>query len=490
MTPTKRIKQPIGQALNAALMTHYSNPAFITDAIKASKLGANTAVVTQRDEIFNAVNAALDAAEVQQIPSPMSFDADTQLNVFTALINDKATPVKNLIVDYSCVIDESFGDTELEAWSTVTEQLTEKYSCTVITLYSLELLLENQMQATLRAHESFVVPSGLHKNPFWLPVNLNTRGTLDEQMAFLLGRSIPDYANMTFSDQTNKSYARGANPEWLPTPTHIEVIQKKEQRWQIYCLGALKIKLEGQHWIDWKVRGGSPKKARTLFAYLLNAGEKGVHVDRIAELLWPTDISEKVKRARLHHAIAMLRKTLKDPGCVVRSGEFYRLNAPHGSWTDISGFEQSCRRGLTLFRSGNDEEALQVYLSAERLYSGDLFEDIPVEYIHSELEDWCLPRRRWLREMAVKLFRDTSVLLRGQGRTDEALQKCQKALELDYANEDANTEAMQIFHAQGRVEAVTRQYRQYLSACEDAIGGAPETAAIHQLHTTLIRAHP
>lgn len=473
-------------AMNAALIARFSDLTFITQAIKASKLVSNTVIVSANGDIVNALSAALPKGRFQHIVDPVSSERSNPLNAFVTLIKQEKKPARNFIVDYCSVMDESFGNAELEAWSALTEQLTCTHSCTFITLYSLELLLEHQMQALLRAHEHFVVPSGRHQNPFWLPTTLNTRGTLDEQMAFLLARAIPDYTDMTFSDPSNRSFARGTNPEWIPAPTHIEMIQKKQQRWRIHCLGALKIQLDGQHQINWNLRGGSPKKARTLFAYLLNAGEKGAHVDRIAELLWPADISEKVKRARLHHAVAMLRKTLEEPNSVIRSGEFYRLNAPPGSWTDISKFEQACRRGLALFRKGKDSEALLIYSSAERLYSGDLFEDIPVEYVHNDLEDWCLPRRRWLREMAIKLYRDTSVLLRGQGRSDEALQTCQKALVLDPTNENANTEAMRIFHAQGRPEAITRQYHQYLSACKEAIGSAPETAEIHRLHTSLL----
>ena len=60
----------------------------------------------------------------------------------------------------------------------------------------------------------------------------------------------------------------------------------------------------------WRVPGGAPNKTRTLFAYLLQAGEKGAHSERIGELLWPEGGSEQTKRARLHHTVTMLRKAL------------------------------------------------------------------------------------------------------------------------------------------------------------------------------------
>jgi len=95
-----------------------------------------------------------------------------------------------------------------------------------------------------------------------------------------------------------------------------------------------------------------------------------------------------------------------------------------------------------------------------------LFEDLPIEYTHNNLDDWCRPRRRWLREMALKLLRDMSIVLRSQGLADEAFEKCQKALCIDMANESTNIETMRVLHLQGRFEAIERQYEQYLVASD------------------------
>lgn len=478
---------------NMALFARFSDQDFLARSLTTwIRSGSSTELLLFSDDVhvYDALQTC-DSFEHGDIKlDALVFDAAFVLSAFKTLLSHRIGPM-TMVVDLSWVTDALDGSSVIESWSAVAEQLVTQYNCSVVSLYNLDLLVENRMQAALRAHSHLLAPSGVHENPFWLPTRLITRSTLDEQMAFLLGRVAPDYTDLTFFDNFERSNARGANPQWLPTVKHIQAIQTTEERWHIHCLGPLRVFLDGNRRVDWKLRGGSPNKSRALFAYLLNAGEKGAHADRIAELLWPSAVTEKVKRARLHHAVAMLRKTLdsKTTGSndsVLRSGEYYRLNAPVGSWTDISSFEQTCRRGLALFKQGLEEESLRIYLTAERLYGGDLFEDIPVEYVHNELDEWCLPRRRWLREMAIKLFRDMSVLLRSQGRSDEALEKCQKALTLDSASEEANSEAMRIFHAQGRIEAITRQYRQYKAATEN-IDGIAEQAAIHRLHRTLIR---
>jgi len=155
-----------------------------------------------------------------------------------------------------------------------------------------------------------------------------------------------------------------------------------------------------------------------------------------------------------------------------------------GSWTDISAFEQGCRRGLALAKQDDPTGALRIYRAAERQYHGDLFEDLPIEYTHNDLEDWCRPRRRWLRQMALKLLRDMSSVLRSEGLVDEALEKCHRALSIDMANESTNMETMRVLHAQGRFDAIDRQYEQFLSA-SDQRGSDVEDTAFYKLYKRL-----
>ena len=102
-----------------------------------------------------------------------------------------------------------------------------------------------------------------------------------------------------------------------------------------------------------------------------------------------------------------------------------------------------------------------------------MFEDLPLEYLHSEFDDWCAPKRVWLRDMAVKLQYDLSKVLRHQGRLREALEHSLNALRMDLANESAHIEAMRILAKQGRHEAVVRQFQQYLKAVADFDAGEP-----------------
>lgn len=391
---------------------------------------------------------------------------------------------QTLIVDMSWIANRVQGQSGIESWGQIAERLVGELDLSVISRFHRELLTEDQVHAALVAHRQILQPSGLCENPYWLPSDLK-RAPKGERMSWLLGRVAPDYAGQRFFERDDRFAARGADPDWLSRPEDT-LPQGHRDAWQIYCFGQLRVYRAGGDRIDWKIKGGAPKKTLTLFAYLLTHGEKGVHSDRIAELLWPETGDEALNRSRLHHTVAMLRKTLGDKQAVLRTGDFYRLNPPEGSWIDITAFEQLCRRGVTLFRNGQRDEALTIYRTAERLYSGDLFQDIPVQYLEDEQEDWCMPRRIWLREMALKLQRDMSALLREQGRLRAALEHCQKALAIDPTSDDANMEVMRVYHAQGRPDTVARQYRQYRKAME-MIDATPDGSSVQALYLSLTR---
>jgi len=468
--------------IDAALFAQIADAAFVSEALAA--LGRPSICLISDDE---ALRARLGMSEVLPLMAlgldKVPFDPQQALSALREFVLERRD-ISTLVIDMIWGVEAIHGDSAFELWGAVTEQVSAEFGTAVVSLFNRDVLIENQMQAALRAHRQFLAPTGLYDNPFWLPEALAKRATLDQQMAFLLGRAVPDYAGIQFFDPSDRGFARGAEPAWLARPKRIEAERSPEDRWQIYCLGPLRV-FRGGQLVDWNLPGGAPKKTRTLFAYLLHSGEKGAHVDRISELLWPEGVAEGAKRARLHHTVAMLRKTLGGKQTVLRSGEYYRLNAPLDSWTDISSFEQTCRRGLSLAKQGQEEEALKVYQAGIRMYSGDLFEDIPLDYVHSDLDDWCLPRRRWLREMALKLLRDMSTLMRSQGQIDEALAQCQQALALDPTNEESHCETMRVFHAQGRIHAITRQYEQFISVTE-ASGNSHEGADIHRLYKGLM----
>lgn len=472
------------ERINAALIADFATPGFVAKALATVAAPTKQWLVSDDPRLLPDIPAtrriSFDSAALNATP----MDPEAAFVHLRHCVSEAGT-IAALVVDMGWVIGHLQGVTGLETWGGVADRLAAHFDLPVVSLYNQDLTIEEQIQAALRAHRQFLAPSGLYPNPYWIPASLLEGGALDEQLSFMLGRVVPDYAGLLARRQQGQMFARGATPSWLAPPRARLGSPAGAARWHVHCLGRLKVFI-GTQAVDWQLQGGAPKKTRTLFAYLLQTGDKGAHADQIGELLWPEGESEEIKRTRLHHTVAMLRKTLRDPGAVERVGEYYRLNAPPGSWIDIDTFEQLCRRGLSLYKRGELAAALRVYAAADQLYGGDLFEDLPLEYVRSETDDWCMPRRIWLREMAVKLQYDFAKVCMSSGRTREALDHCQKALAIDPASEGANAEAMKIFVAQGRVDAMHRQYRQYRAALE-AIG-ASEGLEIKSLYRELARA--
>ena len=369
-----------------------------------------------------------------------------------------------LVVDMSWGLSSVSAFANFDLWGMLCDQLSDETGQAIVSIYNRDILIEDQLLAAMRGHREFISPAGVHENPFWLPPNLLQRTPLMQQIDFQLGRIMPDYDYQSAAGEGDQNAASGANPEWIRPPRRVRPLRGADVRWKIRCFGQLRIYIANGQLINWQIPGSAPKKTRALFAYLLQRGEKGASAERIAEFLWPQEDNEDTKRSRLHHCIAMLRKTLGHKDYLQRTGDYYQLIPPPGSWIDVANFEQLCRQSKVMTSEGHNDNALNVLRAAERLYTGDLFEDLLPEYVESEMEDWCLPQRQWFREMAMKVHRDLAELLRLNGQFKEAMVSCRKALEMDAACEMAHVEAMKILHVQSRFDAVERQYRQYLAA--------------------------
>ncbi|WP_347202652.1 BTAD domain-containing putative transcriptional regulator [Marivita sp.] len=390
------------------------------------------------------------------------------------------------------IVDMRWGSGTISAtanfdrWGGFCDRIVEDTQVSIVSVYARSLMIEDQMLAAVRGHSHFLAPSGLYDNPFWLPPAYQAEATISQQIGFVLGRLVPDYEETPVHDDGEAS---GANPQWITAPRDLRPRVGKDEIWKIRCFGRLRVYLSDGSQIKWDIPGSAPRKSKLLFAYLLQRGEKGAPTDLLAELLWSDEPDETKKRNRLYHAVAMLRKTLGGTEFVRRNGNYYTLVPPDGTWIDIATFEQLCNRAKVLSKADKIEDAVALLDAADRLYSGDLFEDLPTTFFENDMENWVGPKREWFRDMALKVLRDKAAILRQRGRFRDALASCQKALQMDGLCEIAHAEAMRIFHAQNRADAITRQYRQYLSAM-DAMDLEPETNALERLKAELVSSIP
>lgn len=446
---------------NLALICDIGNQQYITDSLAQLPEIGNVLLVSDKPKKFSAMqgvecvsfaDAALDRVPISWPKVQESLQSIVRLKAGEGL----------LLIDMSWGVGTVSATANFDQWGSLCDYLVESTQLNCVSLYNRGMQIENHLLAALRGHFQFLSPTGIHENPFWLPSYLQ-KSSLSQQVDFLLGRVIPDYEAPI--DDGHLSYAAtGASPGWLINQGRGEAVGDRDERWKIRCFGSLRIYKSDGEQINWQIPGSATKKTKTLFAYLLQRGQRGASAEHMAELLWPLEDDEEAKRNRLHHCIAMLRKTLGHNDYVKRNGDYYHLLPPAGSWIDVANFEQLCRQAKVLAKTGKHIDAVEMLQVADQLYTGKLFEDLPVDYVESETEDWCLAQRMWFREMAIKVQRDMAELLREQGDYREALACCNKAISMDPLSEMAHAEAMKIYCEQARFDAAERQFRQYKEA--------------------------
>jgi Bacterial transcriptional activator domain len=311
-----------------------------------------------------------------------------------------------LAVDMSWGLQTNTAMANFEKWMVVAEDMAENTGLTVASLYNRRLLIDEQLHVALRGHPTVLTSVGIVANPHALPAALLTRGTLREQVDHWLGAISPELDRTPVRAPARA--AEGADPMWLLRRAADEPIAAnvdRRERWKIRCFGRLRIYRNDGRQVKWDAPGGATKKSKTLFAYLLQKGGGGAATDELADLLWPGFGSLEAAPNRLYHTVRCLRQALSSTPdrCdgaqhILRDGSRYVLMPPQGSWIDISTFEQLCRQSQIHINGGATDEALICLQAAGRLYTGDLFEDIPAEYSDDSERDWCWSKRYWLRD--------------------------------------------------------------------------------------------
>ncbi len=467
---------------NTALIADLSDTDFCVSALKEGSVQGDLIVSDDPDFLKALGRERLGYRTLNM--DPMAFGDQQDVS----LVSDRLVEMEHLrrvIFDLRWTLEAPYVFPTLQNWGAFVEDLSDEVGIEVVSVYDQEIMVEDTLLGALTAHQAFLAPSGRHENPYWVPRHIRVQDDPEMQARFLIGRLVPDYAQTPLIKSPSRSAGKATVPSWAARTRRGDATSITRERWYIHCLGSLKVFVDHGQPVKWNAPGGSVQKTKALFAYLLTQGETGAGTEQLAEILWPDGRDELEKRNRLHHTVSVLRRVLRDAKHVTRSGDRYYLHVPAGSWTDVEQFEQLCRRGLSLFQHDDLENALRVYEAAARTYGGDLFQDVSRKYVESEYEDWCLPKRAWLRGMAAKLHTDMSRLLRSQDRLREAMHHSSRALEIEPADENANVEMIRVLQAQGRTDAVARHYKHFASVAKD-LGVDLDRTKVHKVASTVI----
>lgn len=380
-----------------------------------------------------------------------------------------------LLIDMSWLLyNPSAAGYQGEFEAALQELIIESLRLRAVCLYHLPMFPEGMALDAMRTHPRIHTDRGEFENPhFLLPQTFlsgNAAAKLHAWLGSLRLLKSPDAPCALAGSEQPRAQASSSGQARAPAAAEAIVIPQEPdglgQRWKIRCFGPLRIERQDGTSVQWSLANGATLKTKTLFAYLLHCGAKGASSEEIADLLWPQSECLSKSLNRLYHTVHCLRMALspelkcsRESPYVLGHDRHYRLSLPQGTWVDVPMFEQLCHRGEKLLKADRIEDALVCYLSAERLYTGELLTDIPAEYTQNIDRDWCWSRRFWYEEIYVKLLAHISQIYRRLDDLERAAIYAEKALDIEPCFEPAHQELMHVFHLTGRRDAVERQYR-------------------------------
>lgn len=395
----------------------------------------------------------------------------------------------NIFIEMTWAVRTPSGDIYLRELQEAFQNYLIGKNITLVCIYNESIMLDEQLILGLFSHPQIVTIEDIKDNPYYLPAPIIRTNQLKSRLNFWLKNVDPDRISLENGQEKSIIDLKESYP--IEKPLQTKIAQTKEGRWKIRCFGELRIHRENGELIDWNTKGGATKKLKTLFSFLLLKGEKGATSEELADLLWPDADSTEQALNRLYQAIRFLRVVLdgeyddgKKSPFLIHQSSIYYLKLPYDSWIDLPMFQELCFKGNQHLILDNLEQAKICYESAERLYSGELFHDIPLKYIENNDNDWCWSKRFWYREMYQKLLYSMARIYRQLGELSTAINYCDKALAEDPNLEAAHREKLITLAAAKRFDALHRQYRIYAESLRKFNLGSP-SPEIHTLYLNL-----
>ena len=384
-----------------------------------------------------------------------------------------------IFIEMTWAVRTPSGDIYLRELQGAFQQFLIKHpSLTIVCIYNESILLDDQLILGLVSHPVVFATDSLEQNPYYLPANVLMHNRIRDRFEHWLGNI--DAKRIKIKENKKKPPVEQSKKYALERTILTRTAKNNEGRWKIRCFGELRIHREDGELINWNTKAGATKKLKTVFAYLLLKGEKGATGEQLADLLWPDADSTEIAMNRFYHTIRYLRQVLggkigtgKDESFIVNQNSIYYLQLPYDSWIDLPMFRELCVKGKMHAQNEEFEQAKICYKSAERLYSGQLFKDIPLKYTENNDDDWCWSKRYWYKEMYQKLLYSLAEVHRQLGDCAVAISFADRALIEDPNLEEAHREKMLALAAVKRYDALERQYRVYSESLKKFNMGSP-----------------
>lgn len=269
----------------------------------------------------------------------------------------------------------------------------------------------------------------------------------------------PDLRAQQLLDKVGRLMQLKARPEAGPVIEAAPTLPSLE----IYALGRQQVLVDSQPVPRWL-----GAQTQEFFYYFLSHPE-GVLKEQIGEVFWP-DRSPAKMHSAFHATLFRLRRVLF-PDCVILESERYRLHPEIEYWYDVEEFKRLMDEAEW---TQTDPTRARLYQEAINLYQGD--------YLTQFYSDWCTPERERLQERYLGAVDSLVGIYIREGRYDQSITLCQRALTIDPYREALHRRLMECASLAGDRAAAIRYYQQCVRMLEEDMGvePMPETQALYE----------
>ncbi|MGB0387501.1 MAG: tetratricopeptide repeat protein [Ardenticatenaceae bacterium] len=246
---------------------------------------------------------------------------------------------------------------------------------------------------------------------------------------------------------------------------HIRSIPLDPPKLIIRALGDASALVKGRE-VEW----GWAKVRDLLFCLLIH--RRGLTKEEIGELLWPESSASQLK-----NRFKDVRKSLRR----VMGADSVLFHATRYLFNDAIDYEYD----VELFLSNLEQvdsltsttEKIQAYERAVDYYRGPLLPLVE--------DEWVITERERLHQLYVSAMVNLASLYLEQGELQAALNRCEKLLSVDPAQEEAHRVAMRVYAARGHQAGIARQFEQCQQALESELA-VPVSEQTRTLYQTLM----
>lgn len=231
------------------------------------------------------------------------------------------------------------------------------------------------------------------------------------------------------------------------------------------------------------------QKTRSLLKLLLTRPGRAFSRDEILDALWSGAPPEAAERS-LRVTVSLLRRVLQpnlergsDSRYVLRRLPGYLFDHKADCEVDVWEFEEHQRKAKSARERERLEEAIEEYRAGLTLLGGDFLSEEPYE-------EWAMEAREEWRERHLAVLSDLAECLARRGRYTEAIEACNRALNVDRYSEELHRRLMLYHYCAGEQTLALQTFRTYTRMLKEELGAAPSPDIIGLMEQVAARDVP